>query len=283
MIDLFIPSKNRAMQLRFLLESVAENMPSFFNEIKILYTYTNEDFEKGYEKLKKEKILPNIVWQKEHNLVEDFFKYLEDSDSDYICGMTDDCVVYKKVPASSQLVESMLEHEDVICFTLRLGLNTEIQSYLSEGRYVLTEYEENAVGIKWNYSTFAHTANYGYPITLDGHIYRPKELLDFSKRIKVETIRQWESHTVRSCLMDKDAKKYMSSFKQSILFSIPCNCVQYDESLLFGQIHEHSEIDLNKKYLNGEIISWDKMQYAFQNVNWAHNEVKLFFEEQKKE
>jgi len=25
------------------------------------------------------------------------------------------------------------------------------------------------------------------------------------------------------------------------------------------------------------------MQYAFQNVNWAHNEVKLFFEEQKKE
>ena len=50
MIDLFIPSKNRAMQLRFLLESVAENMPSFFNEIKILYTYTNEDFEKGYEK-----------------------------------------------------------------------------------------------------------------------------------------------------------------------------------------------------------------------------------------
>ena len=279
MINGLILSKDRACQLRLLLESIRVNAPEVLDDIKIIYTSSNENFEKGYEKLKKEKILPNIVWQKEHNLVEDFFKYLEDSDSDYICGMTDDCVVYKKVPASSELVESMLEDEDVICFTLRLGLNTEILNYLSKGRNVLTEYEENSIGIKWNYSTFAHTANYGYPITLDGHIYRPKELLDFSKRIKVETIRQWESHTVRSCLMDKDAKKYMSSVKQSILFSIPCNCVQYDESLLFGQIHEHSEIDLNKKYLNGEIISWDKMQYAFQNVNWSHNEIKILFEE----
>ena len=34
---------------------------------------------------------------------------------------------------------------------------------------------------------------------------------------------------------------------------------------------------LNEKYLNYEVIDFDQMQYAFQNVEWSHNEVHLLF------
>ena len=277
MIDLFIPSKNRAMQLRFLLESVAENMPSFFNEIKILYTYTDGDFKRGYEKLIDENILPNIVWQKEEDFLQDFLQCIESCKSDYICGMVDDCVVYKRVSVPSEIVEELIDDE-VLCFSLRLGLNTYLQHYLEKDTVRLSQYQENQIGLKWNYSNFPRTSNYGYPISLDGHIYRPKELLEFSTKMEFNNLRKWEVNTAYSCGTDQSAKKHMASFKQSVLFSVPCNCVQYDEVLDFGKIHFYSEKDLNEMYLNNQVISFWNMQYAFQNVNCTHNEVEFYFE-----
>lgn len=276
MIDLFIPSKNRAMQLRFLLESVAENMPSFFNEIKILYTYTDDNFKEGYEKLINEKILPNIVWQKEEDFLQDFLQCIESCKSDYICGMVDDCVVYKRVSVPSEIVEELIDDE-VLCFSLRLGLNTYLQHYLEKDIVRLSKYQENQIGLKWNYSDFPRTSNYGYPISLDGHIYRPKELLEFSTKREFDSLRSWEANTVYSCGTDQSAKKHIASFKQSILFSIPCNCVQYDETMVSGEVHSYTEEELNKRYLNNEIISFWDMQYAFQNVDCTHNEVKFYF------
>ena len=276
MINLFIPSKNRASQLRFLLESISENMPSFFNEIKILYKHTNEDFKKGYEKLKEEKILPNIIWQEETNFVQDFLKCLESCEADFICGMVDDCVVYKRVSASNKIVEALLGDDEVFCFSFRLGLNTEIQNYLTRKNDRLTKYQENSIGVKWDYSFYNSLSGYGYPISLDGHIYRSSELLELSKRLEFNSLREWEGNMVYSCKIDETTKKHMASFKQSILFSIPCNCVQ-KESMPSGELYPYSEEELNKKYLNNEVISFWGMQCSFQNIQCTHNEVELFF------
>ena len=51
MINGLILSKDRASQLRLLLESIGLNAPDLFNEIKIIHASSNEDFAKGYEKL----------------------------------------------------------------------------------------------------------------------------------------------------------------------------------------------------------------------------------------
>ena len=68
----------------------------------------------------------------------------------------------------------------------------------------------------------------------------------------------------------------MLAFRQNVLFSIPSNCVQ-DPPLTAGEVHGFSEKILNEKYLNNEVIDFDQMQYAFQNVEWSHNEVHLLF------
>ena len=47
--------------------------------------------------------------------------------------------------------------------------------------------------------------------------------------------------------------------------------------MVSGEVHSYTEEELNKRYLNNEIISFWDMQYAFQNVDCTHNEVKFYF------
>ena len=62
MIPLFISSKNRASQLRLLLESLDKNCSDLF-EINILYSSGNDSYHDGYKKLQNESIVDAIEWQ----------------------------------------------------------------------------------------------------------------------------------------------------------------------------------------------------------------------------
>ena len=65
MINALVLSKDRACQLRLLLESIKKYASGFFNEIRVIYTGSNSLYEEGYKKLQSENILHNLSWQKE--------------------------------------------------------------------------------------------------------------------------------------------------------------------------------------------------------------------------
>ena len=277
MITGLILSKNRASQLRLLLESIKLNAPNLFSEIKILYTSTDDKFDEGYKKLINEEILNNIVWQRENDFVQDFLQSLRDCKTEYICGIVDDCVIYKRLASTPQQIIDSFD-EDVFCFSLRLGLNTTMQFYLDPKRKILLEdFQQSGFFIRWNWKEWADTLNYGYPISLDGHIFRTKELSDLSHSFEFEYLRQWEGVLAGQC-REKTERDKMIAYKQSVLFSIPANCVQ-DPPLIAGQIHEFTEEKLNDLYLEGTVIDLGALEFAFQNVKWSHNEVPFFFKE----
>ena len=76
-----------------------------------------------------------------------------------------------------------------------------------------------------------------------------------------------------------------------LVFFIPQKCGDHACTSLELVLHKNSIIDrsiqginafsekeLNDKYINDdEVIYFDGMQYAFQNVAWAHNEFPLVF------
>ena len=275
MINGLILSKNRSSQLRLLLESIELNAPDLFNEIKIIHASSNEDFAKGYEKLKSERILSNLVWEKEENFVQDFLHALKTCETDYICGIVDDCIFYKRLASKPQDIIDVLT-DDVFCFSFRLGLNTTTQYYMRpQERFELKAYEQSGIFVRWNWKEWDSKLNYGYPISLDGHIFRAKELSDLSHKFKFDYLRQWEGVIAGKCREETD-RHNMAAYKQSVLFSIPANCVQ-DPPLVAGQLHEYSEEELNNLYLKDEVIDLGMMEYAFQNVTWAHNEFPLMF------
>tara|TARA_R110000765_G_scaffold153731_2_gene256674 strand:+ start:381 stop:1217 length:837 start_codon:yes stop_codon:yes gene_type:complete len=277
MINGLILSKNRSSQLRLLLESINLNAPYLFNEIKIIYTSSNEDFAKGYEKLKSERILSNLVWEKEENFVQDFLNALKTCETDYICGIVDDCIFYKRLASKPQAIIDVLT-DDVFCFSFRLGLNTTTQYYMRpQEKFELKAYDQSGMFVRWNWKEWDSKLNYGYPISLDGHVFRTKELSDLSHKFKFDYLRQWEGVIAGKCREETD-RHNMASYKQNVLFSIPSNCVQ-DPPLVAGQLHEYSEEKLNNLYLKGEVIDLEMMEYAFQNVTWAHNEFPLMFKQ----
>ena len=177
----------------------------------------------------------------------------------YICGIVDDCIFYKRVPLSSGQVCSIIDSDDnIFCFSLRLGLNTYIQNHItqtymplwtienplppsrnlsSEDMLLRRGYAESPSCLAWNWSERNWTSNYGYPISLDGH---------------------------------------MASFKQSCVVCSANNCVQ-DPPMVSGAIHPFSEQKLNDMYLNDGVIDIEQMEIEFQNINSAHTEFSFRF------
>ena len=302
MINGLVLSKNRASQLRLLLESIKLNANNFFSEINIVYTFSDEKYKEGYEKLKSEKILKNLIWKEEENFVQDFLDSLQSCKTKYICGIVDDCIFYKRVPLSSGQVCSIIDSDDnIFCFSLRLGLNTYIQNHItqtymplwtienplppsrnlsSEDMLLRRGYAESPSCLAWNWSERNWTSNYGYPISLDGHIYRSEEMYKLSSSIKngeqgINNLRHWESQLAKN-IIHMTQKVKMASFKQSCVVCSANNCVQ-DPPMVSGAIHPFSEQKLNDMYLNDGVIDIEQMEIEFQNINSAHTEFSFRF------
>jgi len=310
LINGLILSKNRASQLRLLLESIKINAEGFFNEIKIIYTSSDDDYAKGYEKLISEKILDNIVWEKETNFVQNFLDAFEFCETEYICGIVDDCVFYKKIPLDSEQVCRVMADPAILCFSLRLGLNTYIQNYAEqtydplwvsspfpspkfrEDTKTALDYDESMACVKWNWIIRKFTSNFGYPISLDGHVYRAEAMSALSNHFKngdqgISNLRHWESqlaHNIRG-IVDDDCQRTellvnvsMTSFRQSCLISAANNCVQ-EPPMISGTFYPISEKDLNDKYLNNEVLDLKALEPQFQNINSAHTEFDFRFKD----
>ena len=308
MINALTLSKNRASQLRLLLESIKLNAEGFFNEIKIIYTSSDEDYAKGYEKLISENILDNIVWVKETDFVQDFLDAFESCETKYICGIVDDCVFHKRIPLDSEQVCRIMEDPEIFCFSLRLGLNTYIQNFATQTYDPLwisspfpqekfrgtvgtpLDYEESKSCIKWKWMIRPFSSNFGYPISLDGHIYRANDMSNISNHFKngdqgINNLRHWEAqlaHNIRS-IVDQGCEETgllnnvaMTSFRQSCLISAANNCVQ-EPPMTAGTFYPISEEDLNDKYLNGEVLDLKGLEPQFQNINSAHTEFDFRF------
>ena len=97
MITGIVFSKDRAMQLRLLLESLELNFPQL-EGTDVLYDCSDDSFLEGYKKLQSE--YPSVKFFKQsENFYEDIQKILFES-KDYICFFTYDDLVYQKVPKS---------------------------------------------------------------------------------------------------------------------------------------------------------------------------------------
>src|SRR5690242_206861 len=160
MINCYVPSKNRAAQLELLLYSIRTNAPDLL-KLNVVYTYTNDNFKAGYDKLIKDNNSENdITFTLEENGQKNFYEFLN-SNKDQVVGLfTDDCIVYRPLKISDVHIENILSN-DVWCFSLRLGLNITVVDYVmnkpcpqpSNIIFVRFFDEEDRVidnGIEWN-------------------------------------------------------------------------------------------------------------------------------------
>ncbi len=263
MINGIVFSKDRAAQLKLFLDSVEKNANGVFS-LSVIYTYSNNEFEQGYEKLIEQ--FPEIKWIREVEFRNQTLNAIENSLFDYTCFFTDDDIIYKKVE-ESEMVSKLEEDNDTFCFSMRLGLNTNKCYTMRCDNVIMPDYEDEKF-IKWNWTV--HYMDFGYPLSVDGHIFRTKEIYKLSKKVMFQNPNTFEAALQ---MFSNYPRKTMWSYKESRLVNSPSNVVQNVFPNREGEFHGISPKELNDEFLSGKQISLNDIDFS--NIVGCHQELDL--------
>jgi len=111
-------------------------------------------------------------------------------------------------------IDEALKNEEIFCFSLSLGKNVTHCSNMNCDNVFKPEKEENNI-LYWNWSV--HYMDFGYPLNLDGTVFRGKELLKFLKNINFENSLELENNLQ---IFDNYPKETMCCFKNNKIIEI---------------------------------------------------------------
>lgn len=253
MIDCMIFSKDRSMELNSLLTSLKDNF-DVFDDIKILYKYSNDDFRMGYEKLFKKDYGLKFTWILESNFVEDTKRIIKSFDKKLCLTFVDDEFLIRK--ADKNIISKILENENISGFSLRLGdsfkytwnagINNEIPNFEYFSPYQLDSDFKDIIMWEWN-KTKSGT-DYGYPYCLNSMIRRTKEFQEVINKSSFSYPNDLEMAIVKN--LDKN-KEFLAAYKQPCSF---LNCLNVSQTHFISRNINQEEFKLdalNKKWMEG--------------------------------
>lgn len=276
---LIIPSLDRAAQLDCLIRSIREYWTFKNIKIFVLFRTSSEEFYEGYRKLKWQYRKDPIVFIDEVAFCEQIKDLVKSSEQQCIMFGTDDCVMYRSPPISTQdLSDCITKWDDIYTgFSLRLSPDTIIQNYLTGELQPRLSYNDMGNNIiEWNWKRYPPTTNYGYWFSWDFHAYHKDRLLGiFSAQPNWENPRAAEHQFATNLLLRNTVPSRMLACNQSSVFVNTINRVQPNGPEA-GTKHAYSVQELNDRLLAGECISLN----SFKNINVisCHEEFPLQWE-----
>ena len=253
MINLIIFSRDRAFQLEGLLSSIQVNC-NIFDKINVITRATTNDFRDGYNLLSEQYQEVNFI--PETDFKQDVIRAMG---GEYTWFMVDDLIAYRKIK------ELPIFNKNGLCFSLRIGYN-HVNNVLGFS----SDYSES----QWYYDWTEEKKYPSYPFSMDGHIFRTDYILPMVKDREYTNPNKLEIAFNRY----KDtAPKYMSCFNESVVVSIPINRVIDTASASYGEKYPHRAKELNERFLNGERMAWELMDFI--NIKLPHQEVDFKFKQ----
>lgn len=255
-INVIIFSKNRAAQLELFIRSMKKFFKDFSsNEIKILYKTSNSFFEEGYEKLKKIHSDDNIIYFKESENFKNSLIQLFDKNQKHTVFFVDDNVFKEPFSFNDDEFKHFDINDDILCLSLRLhprltycypaSIDMKTPNFLNDKNVFL-----------WR----GLYGDYGYPLSLDGHIYKTSNIIFY--------ILTLESQMASSPVLIPK----MMCYNKSIIINNPINKVQNFNNNIHGSITVEY---LNGQFLEGKIIDLTPFE-GFENRS-CHQEIQINF------
>ena len=263
MINIIVFSKNRGSQLELFIRS----MKFYFKEfdeytLNVLYTYSTDNFKKGYEKVF------NIHNDKNINYVKETlpFKYhillLLNADNPHTIFFVDDIVFKNEFTMKCKQFKLFSMNDDILALSFRLHPKLTY-CYSARIRQRIPKFNSNLI-FKWH----GEQGDYNYPMSLDGHFFRTNEIIALSKALAYNNPNSYEAILARYPLN----RLKMICFEDSIIVNNPINKVQNYNNNVHGNVTAEY---LNDKFLDGYIIDFED----FKGVkNFAcHQEIEINF------
>ena len=234
MLHIIIFTKDRQCQLNLLSQSMGKFLDAHQYE-NTLITETGKDFEAAT-------------------------KAAVNSNCEYTMFLPDDCMFTRDVDFS--FLDKVFNDIETICFSLRLGIRIDYDLPLSLP--IKPQWMRN---IGDNIYTIVWTVNkgyFGYPMSIDGHIFRTKEIAEKINELSFENPNQLET-----LLSLNPIKKDVMAFNETpSIVNLVLNRIQ--------ATHPHNKSGnfpaelLQRKYDQGDRLDLDKTVDSVKGANSCH-------------
>jgi len=261
MINICIFSRDRSCQLDLFLSSMKEFFLEYKNyKINVLYTYSNKEFEKGYNKLKEYHTDINFILEK--SFKSDVINIIDENNK-YTIFFVDDIIWKNKFTLDSIEFKKFESDLHILCLSLRLHPNL---TYCYTANLPMIKPKTYKDGM-W-YWKMEPADDYSYPMSMDAHFFRTEEILPLLKTLDYRNPNSLESVLSFNPLQ----KAKMSCFEESIIVNNPCNKVQTNNPNKHGDI---TSTDLNKEFLKGKRLDFE-IYRGIKNIS-CHQELPIKF------
>lgn len=257
--NIIVFSKDRACQLDLFLRSFNKYFTTS-SKINVLYTYSSDLFKQGYDKLIESN--PSVNFIPESNFRNQTIDLVKRT-IPYTVFFVDDIVFIDYFTFDSAEWAEFEDNDKVLALSLRLGENINY-CYPSNTYCPSPVLNKNGV-YNWN----EYRGYWSYPMSVDGNIYKTKDLHIIMENIKFE-----DPNTLEYQLACNPIKKpNMISFKSSKLINLAINRVQNNFLNRSGGTSHHL---MNDDFIKGKVIDLETIvDCNLKKQNSCHIEIEL--------
>jgi len=276
MITAIVFSKNRALQLDLTLQSIRKNLPQV-EKIFVIYK-ADAEYDMSYSLLQADYI--NVVFEKQDGYLLDAILKHKASFGKFIAFFTDDNIVYRPCNMTLGHLDCFYEHKQTCCLSLRLGYNAQMRDY-GTGTLepdIMPQYEFFRDTFLWNRLSIPPGGYWSYPLSVDGHIFRTKDMITI-----LETMRNWpemfsslQTPNKFEAMLQRfffEIPPMMMCLKYSTVVNSPNNRVQSEYGNASGLTYSYEAKFLNDLFMAGRRIDINAL--SIKNIVCPHQEIDL--------
>lgn len=245
-------SKDRACQLYALLETIEKFDPDNVFQPEVLYTSSTQEFAKAYAIVKDRFHKVRFVEQSSFKV--DVMAWLNRV-QDYACMfLVDDQFMRHPLLVSKYDIGNLLSSNGNIgTVSLRLGKNTTYQYQIGQ-TIPLPKFGMRDGFLTWNSHAYPSSTNWGYPLSVDGHVFRTTDMRAMCNRLVFHSPNTLEEQL---SLQKGYFSCIMACLEESIFVNNPLNLVQRTHKNKFNNYATPEE--LNNRFFDGMKIDTDTM------------------------
>ena len=266
MLDILIFSRNRALQLYALLESIEKYLDPQKVTVTILHRY-DQDHENSLENVSSRfdscKFIKETSFQ---NQVQEFLG----SAGELVSFLTDD-IIFKEPVDVQQVSEIMVANPSILSFSLRLGLHIYDCYALNKEQPVPqgNVYPPNLFVWDWRHAQM----DWEYAFSVDGHVFRKHHLSTWTSQLNYHHPNSFEE-ALQLCRGLGDLPPAMACYVTSRLVNLPINRVQNSHQNRCGDIDSDY---LLEKWNAGLCLDIERYHRVLNKG--VHDELELFFKD----
>lgn len=228
MIDLIIFSKNRPLQLYALLESLYQHTDSQKSaNVSVIYRY-DQSFRASIDEMSDKFSFVSFIAQ--NDFYQDVINCLKTTTNRFCAFLVDD-IVFKENISLANTCHLLLSNPHILTFSMRMGLHlnfcypTSLKQPLPNGTI------QNGFFIwKWQHGQ----GDWGYPYSLDGHIFKKEDLTRWLSKINFSNPNQFEDRL--QIAKTENTECFCICTTQSSIVNLPLNRVQDEYRNRCGEI-----------------------------------------------